>query len=134
MNNPTSPELLYVALCAGLTGILWLPYIINRILELGLWTALRNPNPDEPPQAKWAHRMMCAHKNAVENLVVFAALVFAIQIAGVNNDTTALAAMVFFYARLSHGVIYTLGIPLLRTLAFFVGFICESILLVQFLG
>jgi len=29
-------------------------------------------------------------------------------------------------------VMYTLGIPVLRTLAFFVGFLCEATLFVQF--
>jgi len=45
-----------------------------------------------------------------------------------------IAPMIFFYARLSYTVIYTMGIPLLRTIVFFVGFICEAVQLVQFLG
>jgi len=129
-----SSELFYLALCAGFTGILWMPYIVNRIVELGLWTALRNPNPDEPPKAKWAHRLMCAHSNAVENLVVFAALVLALQISQISNETTVMASAVFLYSRVAHALIYTAGIPLLRTLSFFVGFICQGALFLQLLG
>lgn len=134
MTIQPSSELFYLALCAGLTGILWMPYIVNRIVELGLWKALRNPNPDQPPQAKWAHRLMCAHNNAVENLVVFGVLVLAVQVSGMNSESTALAALVFFYARVAHVIIYTLGIPLLRTISFFIGFICQGILLMSLLG
>ena len=134
MTMQLSNELFYLALSAGLTGILWMPYIVNRIVELGLWTALRNPNPDEPPKAKWAHRLMCAHNNAVENLVVFGVLVLALQVSAMNNETTALAALVFFYSRVAHVIIYTLGIPLLRTISFFIGFICQGILLMSLVG
>ncbi|MEH6347553.1 MAG: MAPEG family protein [Bermanella sp.] len=134
MTIQPSSELFYLALCAGLTGILWMPYIVNRIVELGLWTALRNPNPDQPPKAKWAHRLMCAHNNAVENLVVFGVLVLAVQVSGMNSESTALAALVFFYTRVAHVTIYTLGIPLLRTISFFIGFICQGVLLMSLVG
>jgi len=127
-----SPELMYLVLSAGLTGLLWLPYMLNRITETGIWPTLATPKAEGPPKAKWAQRLISAHGNAVENLVVFAALVVALQLNQVSNEITAIAAMVFFYARLAHVVMYTLGIPVLRTLAFFVGFVCEGTLFVQF--
>ena len=134
MYTPTSPELFYLVLTTGLTGILWMAYMVNRITEFGMWRTLSAPKTDGPPRAKWAQRMIFAHGNAVENLVVFGALVVALQLSQANNEVTAMAAMVFFYARLAHVVIYTMGIPVLRTLAFFVGFICEAVLFVQFFG
>ncbi len=127
----TNPEMLYLALTAGLTAILWIPYIVDRIAEHGLWPALRNPIPDEPPKAAWAHRLMCAHRNAIENLAVFATLVCVLSIVGAGTETTAVAAMIFFYMRLAHVVIYTLGIPLLRTLVFFTGFLCQVVILLS---
>ncbi len=132
MNTSTSPELFYLVLSAGLTGTLWLVYIVNRITEIGLWRTLANPKAQGAPQAKWAQRIMFAHSNAVENLVVFGALAMAVQISQTNNEITAMAAMVFFYARLAHVVTYTMGVPVLRTLAFFTGFLCEATLFVQF--
>lgn len=131
MNNIASPELLYLALTAGLTGSLWLGYIVNRIGERGVLATLKTPDLDTPPQAKWAHRLMRAHSNAVENLAVFTALVLAVQFSQVNSDVTATAACLFFYARLAHAITYTMGVPVLRTLAFFAGFCCQLILLIN---
>lgn len=134
MNSSTSPELFYLVLTAALTGILWMGYIVNRIKENGLLPALGTPKEDRPPQANWANRMLRAHSNAVENLVVFASLVLALQLNQATNEVTAMAAMVYFYARLSHAIIYTVGIIGLRTLAFFVGFVCQAVLFMQCIG
>jgi uncharacterized MAPEG superfamily protein len=46
----------------------------------------------------------------------------------ISTPTTVLAAAVFFWARLAYVVIYTIGIPVLRTLAFTVGFAAEAAL------
>lgn len=129
-----SPELLYTSLTAGFTGVIWVPIIVNRLAEMGAWKALRNPEPDVRPRADWAYRMAHAHRNAVENLVVFAPLAVIVQVLGLNSPTTAAAAAIFFFARVAHAVIYTFGIPLFRTIAFFVGFLCEMALIVRILG
>lgn len=115
------PELTWLAAIVLLTSLMWVPYILNRLAEHGLWPALRNPAPDAPPEADWAHRMMQAHANAVENLVLFAPLVIAVVMLGRTSETTALAAAVYFFARLAHFVVYSLGVPLVRTLAFATG-------------
>ena len=113
-------ELTYLALASVLTGLLWVPYILNLILVRGLIDAVGYPeNPK--PIAKWAERLKCAHYNAVENLVVFAALVLVAQAAGVHNAAIASAAMVYFWARVVHAVAYTFAVPWIRTLAFVVG-------------
>ena len=44
-------------------------------------------------------------------------------VAGKANATTALGALIFFWARLVYAVIYLIGIPWLRTLAWFVSVI-----------
>ena len=38
-----SPELKYVALSAAFTGLIWVPIILNRLREMGVWKALSNP-------------------------------------------------------------------------------------------
>ncbi len=64
-----------------------------------------------------------AHLNMIENLVLFAALVLIAAVAGKANATTAMGAMIFFWGRLAYAVIYLVGIPWLRTLAWFVSVI-----------
>jgi len=116
-----SPELKYLALTALLTGLLWVPYILNEIMVRGLMDAVGYP--DNPkPLARWAQRLKAAHYNAVENLAVFAALVLVACVAGIHDAAVATAACVYFWARVVHAVAYTLGVPWVRTLSFVVGF------------
>lgn len=114
-------ELMYLIWVTALTAVIWIPYILDRIAVWGLMDAVGYPeNPK--PQSPWARRMMAAHANAVENLVVFAALVLAAQIAGVSNNATVLACSIYFWARVVHLAAYTFAVPWVRTLAFVVGF------------
>jgi uncharacterized MAPEG superfamily protein len=118
-------ELFYLALAAALTGLLWVPYILDRIMVWGLVPAVSYPaNP--PAQSPWAQRMMRAHGNAVENLVVFATLVLIANAMGLTGGTIATAAVVYFWARVVHVIAYTFAIPWVRTLAFVVGFLAQA--------
>jgi uncharacterized MAPEG superfamily protein len=125
-------ELTYLTWTAVFTTLMWMPYILNAIIVRGLINAVGySENPK--PLASWAARMKQAHSNAIENLVVFGLLVFVVQAAGANNETTALACAIYFYARVVHCVAYTLGIPWVRTFAFAVGFMCQISLVAQIL-
>ena len=128
LKNIMTTELFWLTATIAMTTVLWLPYIVNRILENGLLTALRNPKPDEPPIAGWANRLMHAHNNAVENLVVFAPLVLILHMIEMSSNLTVMAVSAYFWTRLAHAAIYTFGIPYLRTVAFFIGFLCQSVL------
>ncbi len=113
-------ELLYLVYTTLLTGLIWIPYILNRLIVRGISeTAGYSDHPK--PQSPWAQRLMKAHANAVENLVIFAALVLTANAAGISNDTIALAAVVYFWARVVHAVSYTFAIPWVRTLGFLTG-------------
>jgi len=126
-------ELTYLTLTTALTAVIWVPYILNMISVRGLKDAVGYPeNPK--PLAPWAARMKAAHVNAVENLVVFAALVLIAHAAGIHNGATAAACVVFFWARVVHVGVYTFGIPLVRTLAFAVGFGAQVTLVLQILS
>lgn len=129
-----SPELLYTTLTAAFTSVTWMPIVVNRLVEMGPWKALSNPEPDVRPHANWAYRLVQAHRNAVENLVVFAPLAIIVHVLGLGTPLTAAAASTFFFVRIAHAVIYTFGIPLLRTIAFFIGFLCQMVLAARVLG
>ena len=118
-------ELMYLVYVTAFTGLLWLPYILDRVATRGLLDAVGYPeNPK--PQSPWAQRLMKAHLNAVENLVVFATLVLVAVAAGVSNSIIATASMVYFWARVVHAVSYTFAVPWVRTLAFAVGFFAQA--------
>jgi uncharacterized MAPEG superfamily protein len=63
----------------------------------------------------WAGRAQRAHRNMLESLTIFAALVLVAQVAGKSNATTALGAQLFFWSRLAYSPVYVIGIPWLRT-------------------
>ncbi len=123
-------ELMSLVWVTALTGILWVPYILNTIAVRGLMNAVGYP-AEPKPLAAWAEKLKCAHYNAVENLVVFATLVLVANAAGVSNETTVLACSMYFWARLVHAIAYTFAIPWVRTLAFTVGFVCQAAILLQ---
>src|SRR5579862_5972679 len=107
-------ELLYLALVTALTGLLWIPYILDRVAVRGLMDAVGYPeNPK--PQSLWAQRLMKAHANAVENLVVFAPLILLANATGVTGPAISTSAAVFFWARLVHVIAFTFAIPWVRT-------------------
>jgi uncharacterized MAPEG superfamily protein len=126
-------ELFWLTLTVILTGLLWVPYVLNRIMVRGLFPAMANPSRTDKPQAEWANRLMFAHDNAVENLIVFAPLVLILNAADVSTPTTVLACAVYFWSRVVHLVVYTLGLPIFRTLAFFVGFVAQAVLAIAIL-
>lgn len=126
-------DLLMLAWSAALCALLWVPYILARIGAWGLIDAVGYPDstPDVPA---WSERTQKAHLNLVENLVPFAALVLVAHLAGVSNETTALGATIFFWARVAHAIVYTFAIPWVRTLTFVAGFAGQVMIFVEILG
>lgn len=123
-------ELMSLTWVTALTAVMWMPYILNTIAVRGLMDAVGYPE-DPKPLSGWAAKMKAAHANAVENLVVFAALVLIADAANVSNATTVLACQLYFWARLVHFLSYTFAIPFVRTIAFVVGFFCQAALILQ---
>jgi uncharacterized MAPEG superfamily protein len=76
---------------------------------------------------------MKAHDNAIENLVVFAALVLVAQDLGISNAATVIACAAYFWARVVHLLAYTFKVPWVRTIAFTVGFVAQMTLAWQLL-
>ncbi len=122
-----SGALTYLTWTAVLTALMWIPYILDGIMVRGLIDAVGYP-ADPKPLTPWAHRMKKAHYNAVENLVVFAALVLVAHITGATDSIVNMAALVYFWARVVHFVVYTLGIPWVRTLSFVAGSACQIVI------
>lgn len=113
----------YLGLSAALTLLLWTPYILARVFVWGLPTFLtnypKNFPAEQPTPPLWAQRAQRAHLNMVETMPAF---IGAVVSAGyfVGSIPAAASAigtwsMVFFWARVLHAIVYTLGVPGLRT-------------------
>ena len=100
MSLHATPELFWLCAVSALTGLLWVPYILQLILQLGPIAALWDPVAAHPHNAAWALRAKRAHANAVENLVVIAPLALMVHIFGVGDGLTAMAMAVYFSARI----------------------------------
>ena len=125
-----STDLTMLVASATLALFSFLPYFIAYIMTWGIGGIVGN-RENLAPLPPWAQRALAAHSNLTENLVHFAALVLVAHVAGAANDVTAMGATIFFYARVAYLVIYTAGIPWLRTLAFLAAWAGEVMIITQ---
>jgi uncharacterized MAPEG superfamily protein len=75
-------------------------------------------DPTPRPLPSWGKRADRTYLNAVETFAPFAALVLIAQVTGKADAMTAFWSAAFFWLRLSHAVVYLLGLPYIRTIVF----------------
>jgi len=109
-----SPDLKLLVWSTALAAVQMVIAVLGAMLQVGLPKLIGN-REDMPAIVGWAGRAERAHRNMLESLVLFAALVLVAQVAGKANATTALGAQLFFWARLVYAPVYLIGIPWLRT-------------------
>jgi len=108
------PELMLLVWATLLAVIQAVIAAQGATMQVGLATLAGNR--EGMPEIKgWAGRAARAHRNMLENLVLFAALVLVAVLADKTNGTTLLGAQIFFWARLAYAVVYLAGVPWLRT-------------------
>jgi len=127
-------ELYWLTLTCVLTGLMWVPYILQLIVQLGPVAAVWDPTGAHPHDADWALRAKRAHYNAVENLAVFAPLTLMVVATGAGSSLTAAAAALYFWVRLAHFVIHILALPAIRTVAFLIGVGCQAVMVLALFG
>jgi uncharacterized MAPEG superfamily protein len=117
-----TPDLNYLLMSVVLTFVQVLIASAAASQTVGL-TTLAGNREGLPVLTGFAGRARRAHLNMIENMVLFTALVLIVAVAGKANATTAMGATIFFWARLAHAVIYLIGVPWLRTVAWIVSVI-----------
>jgi uncharacterized MAPEG superfamily protein len=127
-----SLELYYLAWTVLITALMWLPGTLALTKEQGLMVALGNRH-NVAPLSAWAERSQRAHRNAVENLVLFAPLVLLADAIGLTNAATEWACLIYFWMRVLHYLSYTAGIIGVRTGVWTVGWLCIVTLIYQIL-
>ena len=126
------PELVWLLWAIALTFVQMLVAVGGATLQVGL-PALVGNREGLPPFTGWAGRAQRAHRNMLENLVLFAALVLIAVAANKTNSTTLLGAQLFFWARLAYALVYLVGIPWLRTAVWTVSVIGMILIFAQLL-
>ena len=125
-----SPDLKYLLFSVVLTAVQMLIAAAAANQVVGL-TRLAGNRDSMPEYTGFAGRAKRAHLNMLENMVLFTALVLIAAVAGKANATTAMGAMLFFWARLVYAVVYLIGVPWLRTLVWAVSVIGMVIIALQ---
>jgi len=113
-------EMLMLGATGGLLLILTLLQGTRNVILLGLPTAAGNQH-DMVPWTGWNDRLNRAIKNLIESIAIFAPIVIAIQMLGLNDELTVFGAQLFVFARIIHVFVYTLGVTWVRTAAWFLG-------------
>jgi uncharacterized MAPEG superfamily protein len=114
-----TPEIIFLLWSVALTLLLAIIAVSAGTLELGL-PRLAGNRENMRELEGWGGRAQRAHRNMLENLVLFAIVVFAARLTNVSNAVTLLGAQLFFFGRIAHAILYIAGIPWLRTLAWLV--------------
>jgi uncharacterized MAPEG superfamily protein len=127
-----SIELKFLVWSTTLALIQMLVALLAAIAQVGVFPLVGN-RENLSAFAGWAGRAQRAHRNMLESLVIFAALVLVAQLAGKTNAATALGAQLFFWGRLAYAPVYLIGIPGLRTGLWAVSFVGLLQILTQLL-
>ena len=128
--NELSPELTFLLWAVALTFIQLIISLLGATQQHGL-TTLAGNRENIGSTSGWAGRAQRAHRNMLENLVLFAVLVIVAHIAGISNELTVLGAQLFFWGRLAYSLIYVVGIAWLRTAAFLVSILGLILIFLQ---
>ena len=108
------PELSLLVWASLFTLVQAVVAVQGALMQVGL-PMLAGNREGQPEIKGWGGRAARAHRNMLENLVLFAALVLVAVIAGKTNATTLLGAQIFLYARIVYALVYIAGVPWLRT-------------------
>jgi len=114
MSSEISADLSLLVWSVALCVVQMLIAVVTAQTQVGL-AALVGDREGMPALTGLAGRAARAHRNMLENLVLFAALVMVGQLSGHLNSTTLVGAQLFFWARVVYAVVYLFGVPWLRT-------------------
>ena len=107
-------ELQILVWAVGLTLAQALLPVIGAFFKVGL-PELAGNREGFSDLAGWTGRASRTHRNILENMVPFSALVLIGALTNSLNEITALGAQIFFGARVAYVFVYVGGIPWLRT-------------------
>ena len=124
------PEMMLLVWAAVLTLVQAVIAVHGALMQVGL-PMLAGNREGMPEIRGWGGRAARAHRNMLENLVLFAVLVLAAVVAGKTNDTTLLGAQIFLYARIAYALVYIAGLPWIRTAVWGVSVIGLAMIFVQ---
>lgn len=126
-------EMTMLAYSVALLLVLVLVQATVGVQSKGL-VPLANNRDNVSPATGFHARMLRVVDNHREGLTLFAPVILIAAVANLNNSYTALGAQLFFWARLVHAILYVIGVPMVRPLAWVVGIVGTVMVLLADLG
>ena len=124
------PELTLLVWTLLLTLVQAVSAAQGAMMQVGL-SALAGNRDGMPEIRGWGGRAARAHRNMLENVVLFAALVLVAVVADKTNATTLMGAQIFLYARIAYALVYIAGVPWLRTAVWAVSVVGMAMIFLQ---
>ena len=125
-----TPDLKILVWCVVLTFVEVIVAVLLAQAEVGLGMLAGNREGLEPLTG-FAGRAQRAHWNMLESLPLFIALVLVAHIAGRANGATVTGCELFFWGRFFHWILYVIGVPWLRTVAWVISVIGLIVIFAQ---
>lgn len=72
--------------------------------------------------------------NHIEGMLMFTPLALIIAVQEASSPMTVLGARLFFYGRLAHALVYLIGLPYVRTLAWLVSIVGLAMMFLSLFG
>jgi uncharacterized MAPEG superfamily protein len=115
-------ELTMLVCSVALLFVLILIQALAGVLAQGLpeMAGSRDGLPEPKPFEARTKRVVDNHR---EGLALFAPLVLVAAVAHISNSATVLGAQLFFFARVVHAVLYLIGAPWIRPVAWGAGIV-----------
>lgn len=124
----------YLVLSGLWMAAAWVPYILERFVSRGIMGTFANPSPDLPDQSAWAQRAKAAHKVGIETFAAFGPLAVYGVMKMPEDGYLGTLAMAYFVGIAAHYIIYTIGVPVLRTVAFLLASLATIAMALRLLG
>lgn len=106
-------QMLGWAIVLGVVQLLIADIAVTR--ERGLAWNVSARDGEQPPPGPVAGRLLRVQANFMETFPFFAAAVLGVVVSERQDGVTALAAQVYFWARVAYVPLYAAGIPYLRS-------------------
>ncbi len=126
-------ELTMLAYATGLLVALVIFQAVAGVRSLGV-IPLAGHRDNLPAPTGFHARMLRVVDNHREGITMFAPLVLIAAFANIHNGSTVLGAELFFWSRLVHAILYVIGVPMIRPLAWAVGVAGTVMVLLAVLG
>ena len=121
MSMPETTMLLW-SVVLGLVQLIIATMAMNKDLGLPYNISMRDVPPPAPPGTR-AGRLSRAFNNFRETFGFFAVAVLLVMVLNRHNQTSALGAELYFWARLIYVPVYAVGIKIVRTIVWTVSLV-----------